>query len=188
MPDTSAGLLARLQDPDQQLAWDEFVELYSPLLYYWARRIPLQQADAADLVQEVFAILVRELPGFQYDRTRSFRSWLRTITLNKWRETVRRKSDAQARTNDSRMDEVQAPPGDDSFWDVEQRQLMLRRFLEVVRPEFQPATWSACWDCVVEGRSTAEVSQKLKLSPGAVRAAKFRVLSRVRAKYQGMLD
>src|SRR5436190_9175974 len=109
MPDTSAGLLARLRDPDHGLAWDEFVDLYSPLLFYWARRIPLQDADAADLVQEVFAILVRELPAFEYDRSRSFRGWLRTITLNKWREITRRKSDALARTNDSRIDDIASP-------------------------------------------------------------------------------
>jgi RNA polymerase sigma-70 factor (ECF subfamily) len=188
MPDTSASLLAQLRNPSQRSAWDELVELYSPLLYYWARRIPLQDADAADLVQEVFAILVRELPEFEYDRTRSFRGWLRTITLNKWREIARRKSDALARATDAPIDEIEAPAGDDVFGEIEHRRLMMRRFLEAVRSEFQPATWSACWDSVIEGLTAAEVGQKLNLSPGAVRAAKFRVLSRVRTKFLGMLD
>src|SRR5262245_60040259 len=89
--DTPASLLERLRRPDDREAWARFVELYTPLLYFWARRTGLQQADAADLVQEVLAVLFRKLLEFTYDKQRSFRNWLRTVTLNKWRETVRRR-------------------------------------------------------------------------------------------------
>ena len=60
-----------------------FVELYTPLLYYWARRVGLRRQDAADLVQDVFTLLVRKLPEFTYDRNKRFRAWLRTVTLNR---------------------------------------------------------------------------------------------------------
>jgi RNA polymerase sigma-70 factor (ECF subfamily) len=50
--DTPVSLLGRLRRPDDLEAWGRFVELYTPLLYYWARRQGLQQADAKDLVQE----------------------------------------------------------------------------------------------------------------------------------------
>jgi RNA polymerase sigma-70 factor (ECF subfamily) len=58
----------------------------------------------------------------------------------------------------------------------------------MMQREFQPATWKACWACVVEGRSAAEVGAELNLSAGAVRAAKFRVLCRVRSQLDGLLD
>src|ERR1700722_9457419 len=89
---TPASLLHRLRQPCDRRGWDQFVELYSPLLFSWARRVGLQDADAADLVQDVFAILVRKLPEFKYDPTRGFRNWLRTLTLNKWREFLRRRA------------------------------------------------------------------------------------------------
>jgi DNA-directed RNA polymerase specialized sigma24 family protein len=89
MPATSASLLDRLRRPGEDAAWARFVDLYTPLLYHWARRTGLAQAQAADLVQDVLVVLVRKLPEFTYDRTRSFRSWLRTVTLNKWREDLR---------------------------------------------------------------------------------------------------
>jgi RNA polymerase sigma-70 factor (ECF subfamily) len=60
--------------------------------------------------------------------------------------------------------------------------------LEVMRAEFEPSTWKACWECVVEGRSAADVGRELGLSPGAVRAAKFRVLCRLRRELDGLLD
>jgi DNA-directed RNA polymerase specialized sigma24 family protein len=41
-------------------------------------------------VQEVLLVLVPKLPEFTYDPEQSFRGWLRTITLNKWRQRCRR--------------------------------------------------------------------------------------------------
>ena len=91
MATTSLNLLQRLRQPNEQAAWTQFVEIYTPLIFYWARSAGPQSADAADLVQEVFAVLVRKMPSFAYDKKKSFRGWLRTITLNKWRERSRQR-------------------------------------------------------------------------------------------------
>jgi RNA polymerase sigma-70 factor (ECF subfamily) len=88
--DTPASLLERLRQPAQEQAWARFVQLYTPLLFAWARRLGLRDADAADLVQDVLVLLVRKLPEYTYDRNRSFRAWLRTVTLNCWRNRGRR--------------------------------------------------------------------------------------------------
>ncbi len=64
MSTTPVSLLEQLRQPTAARAWPRFVELYAPLLYDWARRLGLQDADAADLVQDVFAILLRKLPEF----------------------------------------------------------------------------------------------------------------------------
>src|SRR5262249_58188030 len=90
MHTTSASLLERLRQPAQQESWTLFVKLYTPLIFYWARRTGLKEEDAADLVQDVFTLLVKKMPEFQYAPGKSFRGWLRTVTLNKWRERQRR--------------------------------------------------------------------------------------------------
>lgn len=90
--DTPASLLERLRQPAPESAWTRFVQLYTPLLFFWARRLGLRDADAADLVQDVLVLLVRKLPEFSYDRNKSFRAWLRTVTLNCWRNGARRTS------------------------------------------------------------------------------------------------
>jgi len=54
----------------------------------------LQESDAADLVQDVFTLLVQKLPEFHYDRGRSFRNWLLTVMTNKWRDRIRRREPA----------------------------------------------------------------------------------------------
>ena len=98
MNTTSASLLLRLQASSESgPAWNRFVDLYTPLIYYWARKNGLQSVDASDLVQEVLAVLVKKIADFQYDPRRSFRGWLRTITLNKLREQYRRKKNLYRR-------------------------------------------------------------------------------------------
>jgi RNA polymerase sigma-70 factor (ECF subfamily) len=80
MHTTPPSLLERLRQPAEQQAWERFVELYTPLIYYWAHRVGLEGHDAADLVQDVFTVLVQKLPEFHYDPQKSFRSWLHTVT------------------------------------------------------------------------------------------------------------
>lgn len=53
-PSTRYSLLLRIQDPQNDAAWAEFVAIYEPLVYRLARRQGLQDADADDLCQEVF--------------------------------------------------------------------------------------------------------------------------------------
>jgi len=55
---TPVSLLERLRQADDGAAWAEFVHLYTPLLYGWARRTGLSDDEAADLLQDVFAILL----------------------------------------------------------------------------------------------------------------------------------
>jgi len=187
MHTTSASLLERLRQPAQQESWTRFVKLYTPLIFYWARRTGLQEDDAADLVQEVFTVLVKKLPEFQYAPGKSFRGWLRTVTLNKWRERQRRWVVAVA--GDEQASEAVATPDDaEAFWETEYRQHVFARAFELMQSEFQPATWKACWEQVVAGKSAGVVAAELGMTAGAVRAAKFRVLCRLRKEFEGMLD
>src|SRR5438874_593008 len=89
---TSVSLLDRLKRRDDTAAWDRFVALYTPLLYHWLRRAGLQEHDAADLVQDVFAKLVVLLPNFSYNPSQSFHAWLRTVVMNCRRDLQRRRT------------------------------------------------------------------------------------------------
>ena len=51
--ETRPSLLARIRDLGDRLGWSEFVDIYAPLIYGFARKSGLQDADAADLTQEV---------------------------------------------------------------------------------------------------------------------------------------
>jgi RNA polymerase sigma-70 factor, ECF subfamily len=188
MPTTSASLLMRVQQPAAEEAWARFVDLYTPLLFHWARGVGLSSEEAGDLVQDVLTLLVQKLPEFSYDRQKSFRGWLRTVTLNKWREKRRKPSLPRADVDPANLPAKPGPEDTAAFEEAEYRQYLVRRALEVMQAEFQPSTWKACWECVVKSRSVAEVARDLKISTNAVYLAKSRVLRRLHQELAGLLD
>jgi RNA polymerase sigma-70 factor (ECF subfamily) len=185
MDSTPVSLLERLRRPDEDRAWARFVDLYSPLLFSWARGVGLNEADAADLVQDVFTVLLEKLPTFTYRPSQSFRAWLRAVTLNKYRERRRRRAPVQAA--DGMLDALPEREGN-AFWEAEYRERLASRAMQVMCAEFQPATWQAFWETVVAGRPGAEVAAELGLSVNAVYVAKSRVLRRLRQELAGLMD
>jgi RNA polymerase sigma-70 factor (ECF subfamily) len=188
METTPVSLLQRLREPGDAAAWDRFVTFCTPLVFSWACRMGLQEQDAADLVQEVFTTLLRKMPGFDYDRKKSFRAWLRTVTLNHWRDMCRRKKSALRGGNDAGLDEAAVPDSAAAVWEAEYNQRLVGRALRVMQNEFQPSTWQTCWGLLVEEKSADEVAAEQGLSLDAVYAAKYRVLRRLRQELDGMLD
>jgi len=179
-------LLERLKQPMAQDAWARFVNLYTPLLFYWARRLGLQEPDAADLVQDVFTVLLKKLPDFNYKPDQSFRGWLRTVLYNKWRK--KKPGPGQPSTGTAGLSEVADPEQAADIGDAEFQQQLTVRALQLMQAEFQPATWKACWETVVCSRPAAEVARELGMSVNAVYLAKSRVLRRLRQELEGMLD
>ncbi len=185
-PVTRASLLVRLRDPHDKEAWGQFVQLYAPVVYGFARKRGLQDADAADLMQEVFRSVAGAAGRLEYDPKRgTFRGWLYTVTRNKiytfleaQRRQVRASGDSGAQTL---LEEHAGRDGDTSeLWDREYERGAFAWAAERVRGEFHEATWRAFWLTAVEGQGAREVGRQLGLSPGAVYVAKSRVIARLR--------
>lgn len=190
MESTSTSLLESLQKGADSSAWERFVRLYTPLLMAWGRRAGLSEQDNSDLTQEVLLLLLNKLREFRYDSQGSFRAWLRTVTLNKFNELQRRPNPAIAKGGESSggLSGIPDLSQADDFWDREYSEHLVRQALEIMRSNFEPTTWQACWEHVVSGKSAAEVGQQLGLSEGAVYVAKSRVLRRLRQELDGLLD
>src|SRR6516225_8690202 len=92
IPPTRPSLLVRLRDPRDADAWGEFVDRYGPLLYGYLRKQGLQDADAADLSQEVLSAVAGAVGRLEYDPRRgAFRNWLFTVVRRKlitWRTSA----------------------------------------------------------------------------------------------------
>jgi RNA polymerase sigma-70 factor (ECF subfamily) len=186
---TRVSLLLRIRDSRDAEAWNQFVEIYAPLVYALARRHGVQDADAADLTQEVLQAVLRSAPTFVYDPARgSFRGWLLTVARNrlrKWANDERRHphdcGSAEARRV---LEEKPAPAEEVARWDQEYRQRLFEWAAEKVRPSFRPASWQAFWQTAVAHRDAAAVAAELGMSLGAVYIAKSRILARIKEQIQ----
>lgn len=188
MTTTPPSLLEKLRRTTDQDAWREFVDLYTPLLYRWARQARLQEQDAADLLQDVFTTLVRKLPEFEYDPQRSFRKWLRTVTLNRWRDLRRRRQRQPHEGDPDALKDVAGRDECEEAAESEYHEYLIGRALRLMQTDFHPTTWKACWELVVNGQPAAEVARALGITENAVYVAKCRVLGRLRQELDGLLD
>lgn len=188
MDSTSVNLLRRLREPKAETAWERFVDLYAPLIFYWARQKGLTSTDAADLVQDVLATLVVKLRDFEYDAKRRFRGWLRTITVNRANDLYRRNSLRPEVGFDDVLQRMTVVDDAELFAESEYLSVVVHRALELLRSEFRETTWQACWMQVVEGRKAPDVAQQLGLPLNAVYLAKSRLLARLRDELEGLLD
>ena len=188
---TSLGLLQGLR-ADDQVAWQRLSALYRPLLDFWCRNAHLQEADAADISQEVFIAVHRKIGEFRREKaTDTFRGWLRTITHNKIYDLARRRRSPPVMTNGGDLFDQQAAPvavedADDD--PMVEAQLLYRRALDLIRRDFEDHTWSAFWKVVIEGRDAAEVALELGVKINVIYTAKSRVLKRLREEFSGFLD
>lgn len=188
-PATRVSLLVRIRDPQDIDAWKQFTDLYAGVIYGFARKRGLQDADAADLMQEVLRSVAMAAGKLDYDPKRgTFRGWLFTVTRNKISNYLSRERRHPRGTGDTdaqeRLNELPNEETGEADWDNEFEQRTFAWATEQVRKEFQPATWQAFWRTAVEGRPAKEVGSELGMSPGAVYVAKSRVLARLKEQVQ----
>jgi RNA polymerase sigma-70 factor (ECF subfamily) len=189
--DTRPSLLIRVRDPQDAAAWAQFVGLYGPLIYQFARRRRLQDADAADLTQTVLQGVAGGVRRLDYDPRRgSFRAWLfRVVRRQLGKFLARRQRAPQGCGGTGPRRALEEQPGwddDQALWDREYEHRLFLWAAEQVRGGFEEATWQAFWQTAVEGKNPRETAQSLGMTVGAVYTAKSRVLDRLRKAIQGV--
>lgn len=191
-PPTRPSLLVRLVDHGDHAAWTEFVDLYAPVVFGYARRRGLQDADAADMTQEVFRSVAGAISRFDYAPARGgFRAWLFQITRNRVRSFLRQALRAAA-VRDSgappgALDDYPDPDDDsDAVWEAEWQREVFARACADVRGRITRTTWEAFYQAGVLGRPGRDVAAELGLSVPAVYLAKSRVLAQIREYIEGL--
>ena len=186
IPLTRPSLLLRIRDGGDHDAWRQFVALYGPLVYRFARGRGLQDADAADVTQLVFQAISQEIQRWQYDPTRGkFRSWLLAVTRNqvgKHLERARRSiRTSSSNGSDQFLSQCIVENQEAELWEREYQLRAFQLAADRVRLDFTDSSWQAFWCTAVEGQDAKAVGQSLGMSVGAVYTARSRVLSCIKA-------
>jgi RNA polymerase sigma-70 factor (ECF subfamily) len=189
---TSATLLACLRHvPPDQTAWDTFTERYGSRIYAWCRQWNLQDADAQDVTQTVLLKLVEKMKSFDYDASRSFRGWLRTVARHAWSDYWDDRGRVVA-TGGSQAAEMigTAQAREDLMKRLEEEFdcEILEEAMSRVRQRVTPGTWRAFEMTALEGRPGAEVAKVLGMNVATVYVARSKVqkfLQEERCKLDG---
>src|SRR5205809_5203362 len=141
-PLTRASLLVQIRDGSNHAAWQEFVNLYGPVVYGFARKRGLQDADAADLMQDVLRSVSSAIGRLDYDRGQgTFRGWLFTITRNKIfnflsARRIRPQASGDSSTNRLLVEQPDGADGNEA-WELEYQRRLAAMAMERVKGEFQ---------------------------------------------------
>jgi RNA polymerase sigma factor (sigma-70 family) len=181
---TQPSLLVRIRDPRDSESWKTFVDIYAPLIYRFCRRQGLQEADAADVGQDVLVQVARSIQTFEYQPERGrFRDWLGTVTRHRVIRFYEKKVRAAAAVGGDEGAEVLnrvAAAGTDAEWAAEFNTCVLKAALERIRAHFEPAHWRAFEATWLRRDSAPDVARELGIAIESVYVAKSRVLKRLR--------
>jgi RNA polymerase sigma-70 factor (ECF subfamily) len=182
----STSLLDRVKARDAD-AWRRLTDTFGPAVYHWSRAAGLQEADAENIVQDVFVAVATRVDGFRRQEPGdSFRGWLFTIARNKILDHFRRRAgqaDPQGGTIGHQRLQSLAEPAETSTVLTtlhSAEQVAVRRAVQSIRGDFQDHTWQAFWLTTVEDKSPKEVAEQLGMTLAAVQQAKYRVKQRLR--------
>jgi RNA polymerase sigma-70 factor (ECF subfamily) len=190
-PLTRASLLVQIRDGANHAAWQEFVNLYGPVVYGFARKRGLQDADAADLMQDVLRSVSSAIGRLDYDRKHgTFRGWLFTITRNKVfnflsARRIRPQGSGDSTTNRLLDSQPNNSDGSDA-WELEYQRRIASMAMDRIKAEFQENTWRAFWLTAVEGIAAPDAARQLRMSAGAIYVAKSRVLARLKDEVEAL--
>ncbi len=185
IPATRASLLVRLRDPRDAAAWTEFVDLYAPLIYNYARKQGLQDADAVDLSQEIISTVAGAVSRLEYDPQRgSFRNWLLKIVwrkLSNWRRAEKNRPRGSGDTGMQHLLESHPEAsGVEADWEADWQRRLFEWACEQVRREVTETTWQAFWRTAIDDQPGKQVAEALGMSVAAVYRARSRVLARLK--------
>jgi RNA polymerase sigma-70 factor (ECF subfamily) len=174
-------------------SWARLDRLYRPFLLSWfvARGAP--HADAEDLTQEVMRAVFEEMKEFVHSgRVGAFRAWLRGMCLHRlqayWRSRQVRGAAVGGSEFNVQMQGVADTGPDADSWDREHDVEVLRRMLANLADEFEEKTVRAFYRLAFDGAAAPQVAEELGMTVGAVYIAKSRVLRRLRAEAEGLID
>ena len=173
---TRKTLLLRAVNPDDESAWDEFVEYYGRFIYHIILKMGVNSSNSDDIAQQIVIKLWKKINT--YDNSKgNFRPWLSTVIRNSVNEHYRKENRRQENSffegeveNISRESELDSMIQDE--WEAYLTKEAIKRVKEVFSGKAVDAFLLG-----LDGVNNQEISERLEISPGSVKVLKARVKS-----------
>ena len=180
---TRQTLLLRIRDLDDKVSWDEFAELYTPLIYRFLINRGLSDSNARDVMQDSLKAIAGAIERFEYNPEKgTFRSWLYTVVRSKLNNYFKKSGRQPAAVGMTEVEGMadESDAAADKEWEMEYKRHMFHWASEKVRGDFKENTWKAFYGVAVDERPAEEVAKELGMPVGGVYVAKSRVIAKLR--------
>ncbi|WDE96493.1 sigma-70 family RNA polymerase sigma factor [Lentisphaera profundi] len=181
---TRQTLLQRVQNPDDERAWEDFVAYYENFIYMVLRRMCYNHEDHPDLVQDILLKLWEKLKTYDVEKSK-FRTWLGTVIRNTFINYLDKKSRRQKRedliSDPSMREMLYAENGDelDLFihreWELYARTLAMER----IKDHFSEKALMV-FDRMLDNIPVGQIAEELDLGSSSVYKMGERVKNRLR--------
>ncbi len=177
---------------DEQ-AWQEFAELYRPVIIRMAKAKGMQEADAQDLAQQVLVSVHQAILRWEPRSAETrFRNWLSKITRNAILKALTRSpQDAAVGGSEVReqLAELASPdPKLAQLLEEEVQREIYHRAAEIVQQEVNQRSWQAFQWTTLDEMPIEEAAERLKQTVGSVYAMRSRVMRRLRDVVQSLRE
>ena len=183
LPETRESLLLQVRDKSNHRAWQEFVDLYRPVVYRVALARGLQHVDALDLVQTVFIVVAEAIGDWEKrDPKARFRYWLLRVARNATINALTRRPFDQPLAGipvDELLEQLPQPSETATLVQLEYRRALFQRAAELVSVDIHPDTWKAFELTAINGLSKEAAAHELGKTVGTIYAARSRVMKRL---------
>jgi RNA polymerase sigma-70 factor (ECF subfamily) len=186
MSQTRSSLLSRVKDLSDGSSWEEFDQVYRPLLVRYALARRLTREEAEEIAQQCMASIAEGIQQFQ--RRVSFRGYLRRMVDNKVNDRLRkRRHEHSAKTADLQREQT-TEPNPALLWERQWNRTHLLYCLNQIRNEVAPLTYQAFDLYVIRELPVPEIAERLGMNPSQIYVAKHRVLARIKERWGDLAD
>ena len=189
--ETSNTWLNSLRNADRNAdGWQRLVNSYGPFVRNVLSTKGIHGEAADDIVQNVMTVVVRRVSEFRRQRTGSFRSWLRTITVNCLRDHLKTRRNKNESGSEDVQDLIQAmddpKSGFTQLWNRQHACHVVDILLDRIGSEFSPKTIEAFKRLALQDETVDSVAEDLEMTTNACFIARSRVVKRLKTVTQEM--
>jgi RNA polymerase sigma factor (sigma-70 family) len=181
---TRNTLLERAKDPNDQQAWSDFAEFYTPFIHIILRKTGVDSKNFDDVTQDILVKVWKYLKSFDKETHRvNFRTWLGTVIRRSAYDFFKKTSKSselvdpnqqllQLNSTNFRANEL------DEIIVKEWESYLVERALENVRKIFSGIAVEV-FELSLEGLKSSEIAARLNLNEDSARTLKNRVKNRL---------
>lgn len=173
----------------EELAWEQIVDCYVPVVDRVARRAGLSEQDAEEVVQDVMTATFRNIGNIRRDGDRlKFRRWLFGVTRKRIASIYKRRETHQEKFGQRLPETVLHELSADSLTDSEIlgsdpiHRAFIVEVVESLRGRVKDTAWQIFWRTVVDGVSNTDVADQLGIPASRVGTYKSRMLDKLRQR------